>query len=73
MIALPWPTPTHIVHNAYFNFFSINSWVAVRTNLVPDIPRGCPSAIAPPFGLTLSSSSSIPRALKLAKPCAANA
>ena len=37
------------------------------------MPRGCPSAIAPPFGLTLSSSSSIPRDLKLAKPCAANA
>src|SRR3712207_7418756 len=28
--------------------------------LAPEAPKGCPSAIAPPFGFSLSSSGSIP-------------
>ena len=37
------------------------------------MPSGCPSAIAPPFGLTFSASSSMPRSRSTASPCAANA
>ena len=37
------------------------------------MPRGCPSAIAPPFGLTCAASSSTPSSRSTASPCAANA
>ena len=39
----------------------------------PLIPRGCPSAIAPPFGLTFSLSSGKPNSRVTASACAAKA
>ena len=40
MTADPWPTPTHIVHKAYFKLFDSNCLDADKTNLVPDMPKG---------------------------------
>ena len=46
--------------------------VAVNTSRAPLIPRGCPRAIAPPFGLICSPSSSRPRSRSTATPWAAS-
>ncbi len=59
--------PMHMVASAY-----LRPWVsviAVPTMRAPLIPVGWPSAIAPPFGLTRSSSSSIPNNRRQASAC----
>ena len=47
--------------------------MAVVTNLAPLAPKGCPKAIAPPFGFTWAASSGKPNPRSTAKPCAAKA
>ena len=55
MIAeMPCPTPTHMVQRALFVWRRSSSRVAVNTSRAPLMPRGCPSAIAPPFGFICS-------------------
>ncbi len=46
---------------------------ALVTSRAPDMPSGCPSAIAPPFGFTCAAASSSPSSRRQASACAANA
>ena len=52
MVAIPCPTPTHIVASAYWPPPAASSRAAVRTRRAPDMPNGCPRAMAPPLGFT---------------------
>src|SRR5262245_16174526 len=54
--ACPWPTPTQSVASPYFPPRRLSSWSSVTTSRAPLIPRGCPSAIAPPLTFTFSGS-----------------
>src|SRR5215213_6136609 len=60
-IAMPCPTPMHIVARPYLTSgrraISCTSVVRIRA---PEAPRGCPRATAPPLGFNLLSSGSIP-------------
>ena len=71
--AVPCPTPTHIVANPNRPPVRASSKAAVPTIRAPVIPKGWPSAIAPPLGFTRASSSAIPSPRKTANPCAAKA
>ncbi|MNR11030.1 hypothetical protein D3C85_1273110 [compost metagenome] len=46
---------------------------AVSTNRTPLMPNGCPSAMAPPFGLTCAASSASPNSRNTANPWLAKA
>ena len=46
--AIPWPTPTHMVHSAKRPPLRCSWYVAVVTRRAPDMPSGWPRAIAPP-------------------------
>ena len=50
--AIPIPVPTHILVTPIFFPVRPNSLKSVATCLAPVQPKGCPNAIAPPFGLT---------------------
>src|SRR5439155_22900921 len=69
--AMPCPTPMHIVARPYSASRCSISRTSVPTSRAPLLPRGCPSAIAPPLTLTLSSSK--PRSRMHASDCDANA
>jgi hypothetical protein len=49
--AAPIPVAVHIEITPYFFFYLLSSGKSVATYLAPVHPRGCPKAIAPPFGL----------------------
>lgn len=51
--AAPIPVPIHIEIHPYCLLVHINSCMRVATYLAPVHPKGCPNAIAPPFGFTL--------------------
>jgi hypothetical protein len=51
--AAPIPVPMHILTKPYLPFVLFNSGINVAIYLAPVHPKGCPNAIAPPFGLTL--------------------
>src|SRR6185369_6271561 len=55
--APPWPTPTHMVASASLPPRFSMPWTAVSARRAPLMPRGWPSAMAPPCGLTKSASS----------------
>ena len=55
-MAMPWPTPMHIETRAYLPPVRSSWRTAVSAMREPDAPSGCPSAIAPPFGLSRLSS-----------------
>src|SRR5919198_177932 len=55
--AWPWPTPTQRVASPYRPPRRRSSWRRETTSRAPPIPSGWPSAIAPPFTFTFSSSS----------------
>src|SRR5215210_4977311 len=73
-IAIPCPTPMHIVARpictSEWRCISCTSVVSMRA---PEHPKGCPRAIAPPFGFSLSSSGSIPHSCRTARTWAAKA
>src|SRR3989344_3938102 len=73
MMAMPCPTPMHMVHSAYWPACSCRRLTAVVTRRAPLAPRGWPSAMAPPQALTRASSSFRPKARSTARPCAAKA
>src|SRR6476619_2970666 len=50
----PWPTPTHMVASPYLLFLLFISCTSVVESRTPLQPKGCPSAIAPPFTFTRS-------------------
>src|SRR5690606_5729899 len=54
--AAPIPVPMHIVTMPYFCWRRRRPWTRVAVRTAPVAPSGCPSAIAPPSGLTLSGS-----------------
>src|SRR5690606_22741375 len=56
-IAIPCPPPMQAEATPYRPPLRRSSCIKVRTRRAPVAPRGCPSAIAPPFTLTLSRSS----------------
>ena len=64
--ASPWPPPPHRLTAAVPPPRRLSSSRAVRASRVPDIPTGCPRAMAPPF--TLTTSSLIPRSSADANP-----
>ena len=68
---MPCPPPMHAAARPYLFFLRFSSYKSVMTNRVPVAPSGWPSAMAPPFTLTLSRSSS--SAFSTARYCAANA
>ncbi len=49
---MPWPTPMHIVAMARFNPRRLSSSATDRAMRAPDIPKGCPREMAPPFTFT---------------------
>ena len=49
MTANPCPPPTHNVARPRSSFRSQSARSKVRTSRVPDVPTGCPNAIAPPL------------------------
>ena len=53
MIAMPCPPPIHAAARPYLFFLRFNSYNSVMTSRVPVAPSGWPSAMAPPFTLTL--------------------
>ena len=69
--ASPWPPPPHSATAAVPPPRRRSSSSAVSATRVPDMPTGCPSAMAPPLTLTLSSS--MPRSSAEARPTAAKA
>ncbi len=54
-MARPCPTPIHKLITAYFLPLRCNSRAVVKARRAPEAPNGCPTAIAPPFGLTRGS------------------
>jgi hypothetical protein len=52
--AMPMPVPTHILVTPICLPVRLSSVSRVLTCLAPVTPRGCPKAIAPPFGLILA-------------------
>src|SRR5579875_76818 len=70
-VAMPCPTPMHIVASPLRAFRRTISCTSVTRMRAPLAPTGCPSAIAPPLGL--SRSRSIPRSETHARTWAANA
>ena len=56
--AYPCPTPMHKVTRPYRPPVRFNSLAAASKMRDPVMPRGCPSAMAPPLGLIRASSSS---------------
>ena len=52
MVPVPRPPPQHIVTSARCFPERSSSWMALVSRTVPVPPSGCPSAIAPPLGLT---------------------
>src|SRR5262245_35638326 len=69
----PCPTPTHMVASASLPPRFSNPCTAVKASRAPDMPSGCPSAIAPPCGLTCSAASATPSWRRQASPCEAKA
>src|ERR1700694_357289 len=57
-VAIPWPTPMHIVARPYRTLRRASSCTSVAMMRTPLAPSGWPSAIAPPFVLTRCGSSS---------------
>ena len=55
--AAPIPPPMHMVTSPYRARRRPSSPINVASNFAPVQPRGCPSAIAPPFGLMRAGSS----------------
>jgi hypothetical protein len=55
--ACPWPPPPQSAAIPYSTSRSLISTASVCTRRNPLAPKGCPSAIAPPFTFTMSSSS----------------
>ena len=73
-LAIPIPVPIHILTTPVLSPLRPNSANIVPTILPPVAPNGCPSAIAPPFTLILSSKiSSRPRSRIQCKAWLANA
>lgn len=70
-MAIPWPTPMHIVERDFSP--GCNSSMAVPVILAPDMPNGWPRLIAPLLGFTCGSSSAMPKSRKVARPCDAKA
>src|SRR5579875_1979633 len=70
-VAMPCPTPMHIVASPLRAFRRTISCTSVMRMRAPLAPTACPSAIAPPLGL--SRSRSIPRSETHARTWAANA
>mmetsp|Transcript_61304 Transcript_61304/g.144824 ORF Transcript_61304/g.144824 Transcript_61304/m.144824 type:complete len:241 (+) Transcript_61304:257-979(+) len=60
MPAAPWPAPTHIVTMPYLPPVRRRPWMTEAARMAPVAPSGWPSAMAPPLGLTLARSSSMP-------------
>src|SRR5699024_12242018 len=54
MVALAWPPPSHIVCSPYLTPCA-RMW-AIMSDMIraPEPPRGCPSAIAPPLGVSVA-------------------
>src|SRR5690606_20064698 len=71
-MAMPWPTPMHIVARPTSTSVLTISCSSVVRMRAPEQPKGCPSAMAPPLGLTRASSVSRPSSLSTAIDCAAN-
>src|SRR5665213_488777 len=72
-MAMPWPTPMHMLAMPW-RPWPRSSWlISVVTKRAPLAPSGWPIAIAPPLGLTRSSSSASPSSRITANTCAANA
>src|SRR5262245_15423645 len=69
----PWPTPTHMVASPSLPPLSSRPCATVSAKRAPDMPSGCPSAIAPPCGLTCSASSASPNCRRQASDCDAKA
>ena len=59
-MAIPWPPPTHIVSRPNVLSFSRSPLSSVQRMRAPVIPKGWPSAIAPPCGLSFSLNGSTP-------------
>src|SRR5207247_3729341 len=57
-MAIPWPTPMHMVASPYRDLRRESSWTRVAVMRTPLAPRGWPSAMAPPLGFTRAGSSS---------------
>src|SRR5690606_17821724 len=55
MIAVPWPTPTHMVARPRSAPSRSMRPSSVTTRREPEEPSGWPSAIAPPSALTIAS------------------
>ena len=58
MPAAPCPMPTHIVTMPYLSLLRLSACTTVAERIAPVAPSGCPSAMAPPIGLTFDASSS---------------
>src|SRR5690606_8227111 len=71
MPAAPMPVPTHMVTMPYLPPVRRRPCTTVAVRIAPVAPSGCPSAIAPPSGLTLAGSSC--RSRMTARDCAAKA
>src|SRR3954451_9335649 len=56
IIAIPIPPATHMVSSPYVSSRASSPFSSVVMIRAPVIPNGCPRAIAPPNGLSLSSS-----------------
>src|ERR1035438_198830 len=69
--AMPCPPPIHAVDNPYLPLRRRSSFISVTRRRVPVAPSVCPSAMAPPFTLTLLRSS--PSSFSTARYCAAKA
>lgn len=72
-MAMPCPTPMHMVESARRPPVRASCRAAVPVMRAPVMPRGWPRAIAPPLGFTRGSSSAMPSWRKVATPCAAKA
>ena len=70
-MAMPMPPPMHSVARPFLASRLVISCSSVTSTRAPEAPIGWPSAIAPPFTLTLSVSQ--PRSLLTAQAWAANA
>src|SRR5690606_29162794 len=71
MVAVPCPTPTHLVARPYREPSHSMRFSNVTSRREPDDPSGCPSAMAPPSAFTRAGSS--PRRRMQASDCEANA
>ncbi len=58
MVVLAMPPASHMVWRPYFAPDRPMAWSIVVMIRAPEAPSGCPSAMAPPQGLSFASSSS---------------